>query len=263
MKTSLLIATYNWPEALELVLRCVLRQNRMPDEILIADDGSDDTTRAVIDTARDSTTVPIHHHWHEDQSYRKTTIVNRALAAATGDYIVQIDGDVLVHPAFVGDHCAFAAPKHFIRGYRIHLNEPQTARILSEKVFAFGPFAAGAGMAFKSLRMPMLSRVFRRDALDCTRVYGCNLSFWREDALAVNGYNNDFIGWGIDDQEFAARLNHLGVKRRKVRFAAKQYHLYHPESSRAMESKNQELLRSTMASDIIRCRNGILQDDLS
>ena len=260
MKISLLISTYNWAEALELVLLSAIRQSLLPDEILIADDGSGESTRALIDSMRSQTTVPIHHIWHEDQGYRKTTIVNKAIEEATGDYIIQVDGDVILHKHFIHDHCAFSAPNRFIRGYRIHLNKAQAAHTLEHKIIDFPLVHHCHTIVLKAIRFPLLSSIFRRDRLDCRRVYGCNLSFWRADAIKVNGYNNDFFGWGNDDQEFASRLVNIGIKRRKVRFALKQWHIYHPESSREMESKNKELLQHTMKSKATYCTNGIVQD---
>lgn len=260
MKLSLLISTYNWPEALELVLLSALRQSSPPDEILIADDGSDDTTRALIDSIRAKTDIPIHHIWQEDTGYRKTTIVNKTLEESSGEYIVQVDGDMILHQDFIRDHRSFAAPNRFIRGYRLHLSEDQTKRVLDEKIIDFPLLQHSPKVIFKALRFPLLSQIFRRDTLDCRRVYGCNLSFWRADAFKVNGYNNDFFGWGNDDQEFAARLNHIGVKRRKVRFALKSHHIYHPEASREMESQNKDLLHHTMESKAPYCTNGIVQN---
>ena len=260
MKLSLLISTYNWPEALELVLLSAIRQSSLPDEILIADDGSDESTRELIDSMRTKTDVPIRHIWHEDTGYRKTTIVNKALEESSGEYIVQVDGDVILHPHFIRDHRAFAAPSRFIRGYRLHLREAQSRQVLEEKIIDFPLLQHCHTVVYKALRFPLLSWIFRRDRLDCRRVYGCNISFWRADAFKVNGYNNDFFGWGNDDQEFAARLAHMGVKRRKVRFALKQHHIYHPESSREMESQNKDLLRHTMESKSPFCTNGIVQN---
>ncbi len=112
MKTSLLISTYNWPQALELILKSALNQTEMPDEILIADDGSTEETKELIENFKTKSTVPINHIWHEDKGFRKAIILNRAIAAAIGEYIIQIDGDCIMHRNFVKDHKEMAAPKH-------------------------------------------------------------------------------------------------------------------------------------------------------
>lgn len=260
LRVSLLVSTYNWPEALELLLLGVFRQSCLPDEILIADDGSDNRSLDLLESLRATTDVPIRHVWQEDAGYRKTLIVNKALSIAKGDYIIQVDGDVLLHRRFIEDHMTFAEAGRFIRGYRVHLDQAQSAAVLANKKIDVGLLEAGPTVAFKSIRAPLLSRVFRFDQPKYARVYGCNLSFWREDAISVNGYNNDFIGWGPDDAEFVARLCHIGLKRRKVRFAAKQYHFHHTESSRELLSQNKELLRDTIQAQRTFCRNGIIEN---
>ncbi|MCZ8205200.1 MAG: glycosyltransferase family 2 protein [Gemmatimonas sp.] len=105
---SLIIATYNWPQALAVVLRSVRAQQVWPTEVLIADDGSRSDTRALIDRERAGLPVPLVHVWHEDAGFRLAAIRNKAIAQARGDYIVQIDGDVVLHPRFIQAHAAYA-----------------------------------------------------------------------------------------------------------------------------------------------------------
>ena len=123
MKVSLLISTYNRPDALELCLKSVLHQVYMPDEIIIADDGSKDETRDVIQKYADLSVVPLQHVWHEDNGFQLAMIRNKAIAVANGDYIIQIDGDLILHPYFVKDHKDFAKRNSFVRGSRIYLDE--------------------------------------------------------------------------------------------------------------------------------------------
>ena len=104
IKVSILVSTYNWPEALEFSLRSMFAQTILPDEIVIADDGSTQETKELIDKLRKETTIPIKHVWHEDKGFRKTIILNMAIAQITGDYILQVDGDVVLSPHFVSDH---------------------------------------------------------------------------------------------------------------------------------------------------------------
>ena len=83
MKTTLIISTYNWPEALKLVFESVLRQSILVDEIIIADDGSTETTRFLIDDYRDLFDIPIKHIWQDDLGFRKTIILNKAFYASS------------------------------------------------------------------------------------------------------------------------------------------------------------------------------------
>jgi len=104
MRISLVISTYNWPEALELVLKSVLKQELMPNEVIIADDGSSISTKKLITKFKDLFTVPLIHVWHEDNGFQKATILNKAIAESSGDYIVQVDGDCIIHHKFIKDH---------------------------------------------------------------------------------------------------------------------------------------------------------------
>lgn len=257
MKITLIASTYNWKEALELVLSSILNQRRMPDELIIADDGSGEDTRALIEEFAPKFPMPFKHLWQEDEGFRRCTILNKSIQEASGDYIIQVDGDVILHPEFVADHERFAAPKRFIRGYRIRLNEEYSKGVFARKQIEFSPFVKGVGQAYKTVRMPLLSRIFRWDRDQFNRVYGCNMSYWRADAIAANGYNEDISGWGCEDEEFVARLTFNGVKRRKIRFAAKQFHLYHPEAPQDRLSINQSILKNTIAERAPRCTNGI------
>lgn len=108
MKTTLLITTYNWPKALELVLYSVLHQHVMPDEVVIADDGSTEETKKLIDRYAEKMPVPVIWVWQEDKGFRRTSILNKAIAKATGDYIIQVDGDVVLSSHFVEDHIEMA-----------------------------------------------------------------------------------------------------------------------------------------------------------
>lgn len=257
MKISLIASTYNWKEALELVLLSVLHQTRPPDELIIADDGSGDDTRALIETLLPQFSMPVKHLWQEDKGFRRCTILNKSITEATGDYIIQVDGDVILHPEFIADHERFAAPKRFIRGYRVRLGESYSEGVFARKQITFPQFVNGIAHAHKTVRMPLLSHLVRWDRLRYNRVYGCNMSYWRADAVAANGYNEDISGWGCEDEEFVARLTFNGVKRRKVRFAAKQYHLYHPETSQDRLSINQSILKKTIAERAPVCAHGI------
>ena len=108
MLVSLLISTYNWKEALSLCLYSAFAQTVKPAEILIADDGSREDTRQLIDEMRAKTDIPIVHVWHEDKGFRLSAIRNRSIEKAKGDYIIQIDGDIILDRHFIADHLELA-----------------------------------------------------------------------------------------------------------------------------------------------------------
>ena len=130
MLVSLMISTYNWKEALSLCLYSVFAQTVKPCEILIADDGSRDDTKQLIDKMRTKTDIPIVHVWHEDKGFRLSAIRNRSIERAKGDYIIQIDGDILLDKHFIADHLELAEKGYFVCGSRVLLGRMATARLL-------------------------------------------------------------------------------------------------------------------------------------
>ena len=128
ISTSLIISTYNRSDALELCVKSVLRQSLLPDEIIIADDGS----KAA------SSEVTIIHVWHEDLGFRLASIRNKAIAKASKEYIIQIDGDIVLHKDFVKDHVHFAKKGSFVTGSRVLIREGLTQKMLAERNCTIG-----------------------------------------------------------------------------------------------------------------------------
>jgi glycosyltransferase involved in cell wall biosynthesis len=259
LPTSLVVTTYNRPDALALVLRSVAAQLDPPDEVIVADDGSRDDTRRLVEAEAARFPVPLRHCWQEDQGFRAAAIRNKAFAMARGDYLVMIDGDVVLDPRFVRDHRRAARRGWFVQGSRAFLGEAATAAALREGRVAFGPLAPGLWNRKNAVHSPLLSRLASHRSRDVFRVRSANLACWREDVLRVNGFDEDFVGWGREDSEFVARLQHAGVRKLHLKFAGFGYHLHHPEASRQALPRNDEILERTLSTRAVRCRNGIDQ----
>ena len=257
MKVSLIISTYNWPEALKLCLKTVLHQTQYPCEVIIADDGSTDKTSDMIKELQPEFQIPIIHIWHEDKGFRKTIIMNKAVKAATGDYIIQIDGDILIHPYFIEDHLSVAEPGYFIRGGRSLINALKTKFFLRRVTFQPQKYnLIKSNNKFNGFRSPLLSKLYSGVSEDVTHVKGCNMAYWKEDFIAVNGYNNDINGWGHEDIELAIRLHNSGVKMKKIKFKAIAYHLHHSLNSRKNVERNLEISKLAANNKLKRAING-------
>jgi glycosyltransferase involved in cell wall biosynthesis len=258
MRTSLLITTYNWPEALELTLASVARQSLLPDEVVVADDGSGPATLAVVERWRQHLTMPLQHVWQADEGFRLARSRNRAIAAASMDYIVLVDGDMVLHRHFIRDHVACARPDCFIQGARPQLSEQVTQRLLNGERISLGWWTAGLQRRAYAWRNTAVSRMTSRVKTALGGIQGCNQSFWREHAMRINGYDERFNGWGPEDREFAARLLHIGVQRNYVRHRAVAFHLYHRTRAPANGvNPLDRLLQETLAARTIRCDQGI------
>jgi glycosyltransferase involved in cell wall biosynthesis len=257
--TSLIIATYNWPAALDVVLRSVRAQRTMPDEVLIADDGSREATRLVIVAHQTDFPVPLKHVWHEDRGFRLAAIRNEAIRQAQGDYILQVDGDIVLHPRFVEQHIAQARPGSYVQGSRCMLSRERTERMLRERNPLVPLLGRGLKNRLNALYCPLLAPLVGGPRDPDRRTRGCHMAFWRQDLLMVNGYDERFEGWGREDSELAARLIHAGVQRRNHKFGAVAYHLWHPEATRAAFPTNHAIYLETLARQSRRCAAGLVR----
>ena len=249
MKVSLIISTYNWPAALDVCLKSLLRQSRLPDEVIIADDGSGEETAELIQSYKSRFQIMIKHVWHPDEGFQLAAIRNKAILIATGDYIIQIDGDLILHQNFIEDHCKLATPGRFVSGSRLLLPENFSKDILRKRSLptSLSLFIRGENR-LNATRVPLLTRLLAPVYKKKQPFYvkGCNMAFWREDLLRVNGYNEAIIGWGKEDSELAVRLIKSGVTRLFIKFGGICYHLYHKIASRHRESINDEILEQAI-----------------
>jgi len=259
MTCSLIITTYNWKEALELVLTSACNQSIAPLEIIIADDGSQDDTRDLINEISKETSFSIIHSWQEDEGFRAAESRNKAIAKASGEYIIVIDGDIILHKDFIKDHIKFSRRNHFVQGIRAKLNQAKSEEIMKSKQFKFAAFEKGIKNKRNSINQGFLSKLFsgKRYFKKLDMLQTCNMAFFKEDCIAVNGFNEDFIGWGKEDSEFGYRLLNSGIKRRDLRFAAIGYHIHHEGNSRDMLEENIKIFQNTVDNKLCECKNGI------
>ena len=255
--TALLISTYNWPEALELVLSSTLQQSCLPDEIVIADDGSTNETKVLIKQFQEKCPVPITHLWHEDVGFTKAVILNKAINQIKSDYIIQIDGDIIIHKHFIKDHIRFAKKGQYLFGSRISLKESYSKKVLQDKKIKFHWLNKGLQRKSRAIYFPFFNKYSKTSNQISSKLRGCNISYWKNDAININGYNQDFIGWGYEDSEFAQRLLNLGVSSFRLKHAVIQFHIYHKEAPKGNTEIGDRILIKTHDDKVIKCNNGI------
>ena len=256
---SLVISTYNHVRPLELCLAGFRQQSTQPMEIIIADDGSDSPTRDLITLLSPSFPCPVHHLWHEDKGFRKNILLNRALATAKGDYLVLTDADCIPHPQFIEDHASLAERGFWVQGRRSYLNAAASASLqVGESVPSFRFFLAGQLKgAAKGFRLPF--PIIKRDSAQ-RGIIGCNMAMWKNDLLEVNGWDEEYEGWGLgEDSDIGSRLYHLGCPRKFVYGRAILYHLHHPILSRDHLPKSKARLEETLRTKKVRCIKGVNQ----
>ncbi len=258
MKLSLIISTFDQPLSLAKVLEGVSLQKRAPDEVFIADDGSGEPTRALVEKWRASAAFPVNHLWHAHQGFRKVILLNRAVAVATGEYLVFTDGDCVPHPSFLADHERLAERGFWVQGRRCYVREPFVpdfrpgktpvlSWILSRRIIG----------ANKGLRFP-IPLVFRNQKQ--RGIIGCNMAFWRDDVVAVNGFDESCLGRGIGpDSDLGTRVYNLGRERKFVYGHAVVFHLDHPVMPRENLPEKKARLEETIRSGKTRCERGLDQ----
>ncbi len=258
LRASVIVSTYNRPFYLERVIEGYLRQSLPPSEIIVADDGSTDETALKIESLQASSQIEIRHVWHEDRGFRLAAIRNKAAAASKGEYLIFCDDDSIPSQRLVEDHLRHAERGFFIQGHRVLLGEKisESFRAGDESLPRLLQLAiAGqAGNMINALRLP-LPLIRKSDSLRGIR--GCNMSFFRTDLFQVNGFNEDFEGWGKEDSELVVRLYKLGVRRKDLKFRGCCFHLFHPHYSSDKLERNIKLLEEAKGSDTVYCPSGL------
>jgi glycosyltransferase involved in cell wall biosynthesis len=254
-KISVIVSTYDYPLALSKALASLCAQTLSPAEVLIADDGSGSETTEIISTYADR--MPLRHVRHDHEGFRKAVILNKAIAQASGDYVVFLDGDSVPSREFIADHAAMAERGCWVQGRRAFVDEScvDAFEPTCGKVWSLALRGKLTGL-MKAVRLPM--PVVKRGR-EQRGILGCNLGIWRDDLIAVNGYDETFTGWGREDADLGNRLYHLGRDRKFVYGRAIIYHLNHPVVPRDRLETNQSLLDETIAQRRIRAVKGLDQ----
>lgn len=254
MKITLVISTYNWPEALRLSLLSARIQTRIPDEIIIADDGSGRATEKLINSFKNRFPCPLIHAWQEDKGFRLAESRNNALRMATGDYVIFIDGDIIMERHFIADHERMAEKGFFVMGSRSKLSKQTTERLLCRHRVDLHWYSKGVRRRYNTMYLPFLAfytEKLYRNRRDKGR--GANMAMFMSDLKAVNGFDSEMVGYGFEDTDLIGRLVNLGLKRKWAKFKAIEFHLHHEE--KGFESQNKPLLKQNKGK--IRCENGI------
>ena len=262
MTVSLIISTYNRPDSLEVCLKSIARLHMLPDEVIVGDDGSTCQTALLVERFQKDFPTTLKYIHQEDAGFRLAMIRNKCVAAARGEYIIQIDGDIFLHPDFIADHVREARKGFLLKGGRVQLGPA-----LTENICAAGEPAPitilTSGIEAKranALRIPPLADwLAPRYRKNRENVLGCNMSFFRDDFIAVNGYDESFKGWGGEDLDISFRFRNRGLGKRYLKFCALAYHLWHREAPMDSSAGNHSLARAHRDSGLIEATKGVSQ----
>ena len=262
---SVIVATYNRPDALAAVLRSLEAQTDRNFEVIVADDGSNEKTGSLITEHARKMTVPVRHAWHSDIGFRLAEIRNRAIRISSGAYCVFLDGDCIARPNFVAAHRGLAEPGWFVTGNRMLLSEDLTKHVLEQNLVPerWGFFTWLTRRMFGEVNrlMPLfgisLGFLRKRQARRWRGARGSNMAFWRSDLDAVDGFDAAFTGWGREDSDIFIRMIRSGVLRKDGRFATAVLHLWHEEADRSKLASNEKQLDQVRSGKRLRAQAGL------
>jgi glycosyltransferase involved in cell wall biosynthesis len=262
---SVIVATYNRPDALAAVLRSLSRQTDRDFELLVADDGSGPETGRLVTEWAARLPVRLKHIWHPDRGFRLAEIRNRAIRASEGTYCVFLDGDCIARPDFVAAHRRLAEPDWFVTGNRLLLSCELTERILRDGLeperWGFANWVTARARRGVNRLEPLLDLhlggLRKLHARQWRGARGSNMAFWRRDLDTVDGFDAAFSGWGREDSDIFIRLIRAGVLRKDGRFATGVLHMWHPEADRAQLADNERQLADVIDGKRVRAKQGL------
>lgn len=264
---SVIVSTYNRPDALDMVLSALTEQDYPHYEVVLADDGSTETTAALARGHRLGQRRPLHHVWQPDEGFRKAQIHNQAILKASGQYVVFLDGDCVPRPAWLSRHATLAQEHRFVTGTKIKLSQAFTEEVVSKRL-PVNRATRREGVWMRLTKRANHMRYFfslpdgpwrHYKPRSSRRMYGCNMAVWRRDLMVVGGFDERYEGWGSEDRDLAARLINAGIFRKDGRWATDVMHLWHQEADRGRKNHNRRLLESVVRSGATRAVKGLEQ----
>lgn len=268
-KISVVLSTYNQPEWLERVLYGYNCQNIKDFEVIIADDGSGQKTRDLIERLRPGLFYPLKHVWHEDNGFQKCEILNKAILASETDYLLFSDGDCVPRYDFVEQHLKFRKANHFLSGGYHKLSMETSLAISNEDVCSAKCFDVkwlkehGMKSSFKNNKLNSYGfKSWFLNTLTPTKATwnGHNASGWKKDILAANGFD-ERMEYGGEDREMGERLMNAGIRPIQIRYTAVTIHLDHKRGYVRQEAldRNKALRKETAIQKSIKTKYGILK----
>ena len=266
-RIGVVITTYNSPLWLSKVLTGYENQSQPDFRVIIADDGSTNETRDLIDRFRERGILQIDHVWHEDDGSRKCQILNKAIRETDCDYLIFTDGDCIPEPDFIATHQRLAEPGVFLSGGYIKLTMPVSEAISDDDIRSgviFDPqwlVSKGQPKNHKlwKLSSSSLKKTFLNAITPAAASWnGMNSSTWTKDLIAVNGFNEDMQYGGLD-RELGERLWNFGHKSRQIRYSTVCLHLDHARGYSKPEiwAKNRAIRKAVKDNRTFWAENGI------
>jgi glycosyltransferase involved in cell wall biosynthesis len=267
MNIGVVITTYNHPTWLEKIFWGYLAQKDADFTLIIADDGSKDETKKIID--KYATKLKIEHVWHEDLGFRKTKILNDAIKQTKCDYLIFTDHDCLPREDFIETHRKYAKKNLFLSAGYYKLTMPVSLKITQEDINSQDAFdyewlvKHGQTKSHKSIKLRAKGFWARfMDSITPTKATwnGANSSTFKQHIVDVNGFNEDMSYGGLD-REMGERMMNNGLTGKQIRHQAICIHLDHKRGYDGKETwdKNRKIRQKVKEEKIKWAKNGIIK----
>ena len=268
-RVSVVITTYNRSDALVAVLDALTRQTDSNFDVVVADDGSTDVHQQAIRNCAAAKALHAVHVWHPDVGFTASRVRNRGVKAASGNYIILLDGDCVPERDFIAQHKRLAQTGCFVNGSRVLLSPALTHQVVSGALRVDGRSKSFWLMARQRGDASKLGHLLRLPDWDLRKkptfywkgIRSANMAVWREDFETIDGFDESYVGWGHEDADFVLRLHNAGTVRKNGFCATEVFHLCHKEASRNKESHNAALVtaRAEASSKLVRAAMGYSQ----
>lgn len=265
MEISVIVSSYQRPEHLRRCLISLEFQKNMEGryEVIVTDDGSQDTTLDMLKQLAPSLSYPVKVTTHEHRGFQLSRCRNEGIALSEAPYILITDGDCILPNEHLYRHWTFRKQGYFVSGDCYRLNSPASESITEEWI-RIGNFTEWVEpRERKRIRNKALrARVYSWLHLEqLPRLTGCNIGVWKEDLIAVNGFDENFIGWGYEDRDLQRRLYSSGRHCRSILHLTTAFHLWHPPAPsftpKGLGTANREYFQTFPFET--RCQQGLAQ----
>jgi GT2 family glycosyltransferase len=266
IKASLFLSTYEMPRHLELVCAALERQSERDFEVLVCDDGSGEPTRRVVEEFKALSRLPTQHFWQSHSGFRKCRILNEAARHAQGRTYIFLDGDCIPHKHYIRDHLRMQEKGHYLAGRRVELGQTFSEALTPIQVrngffdhprpkLIASALAGDTEFLNRSVRIPFSGLRAILGMGRITDLKGCNYSIPREALEAINGFDEEYEGYGREDTDVELRLQNLGLRIKSLKGMALQFHVWHPR--REFTPSNDTRLEELKKSGRVRCERGL------
>lgn len=249
MKTTVIVPVYNRLEHLRALCQCLIKQEEQPDELIISDDGSSQKVMDFIGDLLPLMKFKVKHIYQEDLGFRKTRALNNAVREAEGELLIFCDQDLIFPENHIKNIKKEMKEKNFLMGRPMSVTEKEK-NIICKLIREENSYKEAINCIPEEYKISN-KKLYKKDKLrrimNCfklnkrgIRLVGMSYAMYKKDYMAVNGYDEKYMGWGLEDDDFGNRLYVYGVKGKEFYETPIQLHLYHPFDPSKKKSINEQ-----------------------